>query len=71
MGILRRAVVGAHVLIVGAGSIGLFAGCGGPEDGAQVQEGRDIAERRKTGIRDAMKSGAYGRLGQKGMEKKK
>jgi hypothetical protein len=71
MGIPRRAVVGVHVLIVSAGLIGLSGGCGGgPEDGAQVQEGRDVAERRQKGIRDAMKSGAYGRLGQQGVEKK-
>jgi hypothetical protein len=71
MAVVRRAAVPVAVLIAGAGLIGLFGGCSGaPDDGAQVQEGQKVAERRQKGIRDAMKSGAYGRLGQKGAEKK-
>jgi hypothetical protein len=71
MDVRRRALAGVHALIVGAGLIGLSGGCGGgPQDGAQVQEGQDVASRRQKGIRDAMKSGAYGRLGKKGVEKK-
>jgi hypothetical protein len=59
-----------RIVLVGAGLVGLFGGCGGPQEGSQVKEAPGVAERRQKGIRDAMKSGAYGAAAQKVMEKK-
>ncbi len=36
-----------------------MAGCGGPEDGSQVQVSDAEVQKRSQGIQDAMKSGMY------------
>ena len=71
MGTARVISTNLRILLLSAGLLGLFGGCGGPEEGKQVKEEPGVAERRQKGIRDAMKSGAYGPAGQKAMEKKK
>jgi hypothetical protein len=60
-------VMAAALVAVSCG----MPGCGGSNDGSRIEESKEVAERRQKGIREAMKSGAYGPQGKKAFQKPK
>jgi hypothetical protein len=75
MNIFQRGSVGCRAVMMAVALVGASCACegcgGGPGDGSRVQESQEVAARRKAGIGEAMKSGAYGPQAKKAIGTKK
>jgi hypothetical protein len=75
MSIFQRGSVGCRAVMMAVALVGASSACagcgGGPGEGTRVQESKEVSERRKTGIGEAMKSGAYGPQAKKAIATKK